>query len=129
MKAAIILDNFRRFLHEVPQLSDKTRKMLLDDAARRLTGRQLEGSDDDMFKQDLHFQVLRAELAKANWTSLIPEEKIYLMFPAARSVGEEIELPNRGKGKILWRELTDRLGLKIGFEMSEGSKWAWEFFD
>jgi hypothetical protein len=129
MKAVTVLDYLRRFLSRVQQLSDKSRENLLDDAARRLEGRELEGEDDDIFKQNLHFQVLRGDLVESNWSSLTPEERIYIMFPAARSVGEEVEIPKRGKGKVLWRELTPRLGLKIGFEMSDGNKWAWEFFD
>jgi len=129
MKEATVLDILRCFLEGIPQLSDKSRTTLLDDAVRRLEGRQLEGNDEDTFKRELHFQVLRGDLVEANWFSLTPEERIYIMFPGARSVGEEVEIPKRGKGRILWRELTDRLGLKIGFQMADGSKSAWEFFD
>jgi hypothetical protein len=129
MKAATILDVFRRFLAGCPQLSEASRATLLEDAAHRLNGRELAGSEDDAFKKDLHFQVLRAELVRAHWSSLDSEERIHLMFPGARKIGEEVEIPKRGKGKILWRVLTDRLGLNIGFQMSDGSKFAWEFFD
>ena len=48
MKAVTVLDYLRRFLSRVQQLSDKSRENLLDDAARRLEGRELEGEDDDI---------------------------------------------------------------------------------
>ena len=129
MKAATIVDIFSRFVAGVPQISEKSRVLLIASLKQRLGDRELDGDNSDPLKRDLHFQVLRAELVKIHWVELDAEERVYLFFPAARQVGEEVELPKRGKGKILWRELTDRLGLKMCFELSDGSKFVWEFFD
>ena len=129
MKAATVIDSFSRFVAAVPQISERSRALLVASLKQRLGERELDGDDSDPLKRELHFQVLRAELVKAHWDELDPEERIYLFFPAAGQVGQEVELPKRGTGKILWRELTGRLGLKMGFQLSDGSKFAWEFFD
>ena len=129
MKAATVIDSFSRFIAGVPQVSERSRALLVASLKQRLGDRELDGDDSDPLKRELHFQVLRAELVKAHWDELDLEERIYLLFPAAGQVGQEVELSKRGRGKILWRELTGRLGLKIGFQLSDGSKFAWEFFD
>ena len=40
------------------------------------------------------------------WDSLTPEERLLTRFPTVQAVGEEFEIPNRGKGLIIRRELT-----------------------
>jgi hypothetical protein len=129
MKAATIIDVFSKYLAGISQVSEKSRALLLADANRRLAGRELDGDDCNPFKQSLHFQQLRADLVRENWRVLDPEERIYLLFPAYPKIGDELEIPKRGRGTIMRRELTKRLGLEITFRMSDGNRFVWEYFD
>lgn len=129
MNSATIIGVLSKFLAGVSQISENTRRMLISDAERRLNGKTLEGEDANPFKQELHFQVLRGELLDAHWEEIDPEERIHLIFPWAKNVGEEMELPRRGKAKVLWRELTVRHGLKMGFRLTDGNTFVWEFLD
>lgn len=62
------------------------------------------------------------------WDSLTPDERLLIRFPTTRQVGEHVELPKRGVGTIIRRELTPRFGVLLTFRLADGSLFPWEFF-
>ncbi|MGD0536027.1 MAG: hypothetical protein ABSC03_00140 [Verrucomicrobiota bacterium] len=63
------------------------------------------------------------------WDSLTPEERLLTRFPTVQAVGEQFEIPKRGTGVIVQRELTRRFGVEMVFKLRDGSFFKWEFID
>jgi hypothetical protein len=63
------------------------------------------------------------------WDSLAPEERLLTRFPTVQAVGERFEIPKRGSGVIIRRELTRRFGVEMVFQLQDGSFFKWEFID
>ena len=63
------------------------------------------------------------------WDSLTPEERLLTRFPTVQEVGERFEVPKRGTGVIIRRELTRRFGVEMVFQLQDGSFFKWEFID
>jgi hypothetical protein len=51
------------------------------------------------------------------WDSLTPEERLLTCFPTVQAVGARVELPKRGTGVVIRRELTRRFGIEMVFKM------------
>jgi hypothetical protein len=63
------------------------------------------------------------------WGSLTPEERLLTRFPRIQKVGEYFDIPKRGSGLIIQRELTRRFGVEMVFQLQDGSFFTWEFID
>jgi hypothetical protein len=63
------------------------------------------------------------------WNILTPEERLLIRFPSVQNVGEKFEIPKRGTGTIIRRELTPRFGIEMVFQLEDGSFFKWEFID
>jgi hypothetical protein len=63
------------------------------------------------------------------WDSLTPEERLLARFPTVQAIGERFEIPKRGTGVIIRRELTRRFGVKMVFQLQDDSFFTWEFID
>ena len=63
------------------------------------------------------------------WDSLTPEERLLVRFPTIQAVGQSFEVPKRGTGVIIRRELTRRFGVEMTFQLRDGSFFTWEFID
>ena len=63
------------------------------------------------------------------WDSLTPEERLLTRFPTVQAVGEYFDIPKRGRGLIIRRELTARFGVEMVFQLQDGSFFKWEFID
>ena len=63
------------------------------------------------------------------WDSLTPEERLLTRFPSIQKVGEYFDIPKRGRGLIIRRELTRRFGVEMVFQLQDGSFFTWEFID
>ena len=63
------------------------------------------------------------------WDTLLPEERLLVRFPTVNAIGEYFDIPNRGRGLIIRRELTRRFGVEMVFQMHDGSFLKWEFID
>jgi hypothetical protein len=64
-----------------------------------------------------------------HWDSLTPEERLLVRFRTARAIGEYFDIPKRGRGLIIRRELTRRFGIEMVFQLQDGSFFKWEFID
>ena len=64
-----------------------------------------------------------------HWDSLTPDERLLTRFPTVQAVGEYFDVPNRGRGLIIQRELTRRFGVEMVFQLQDGSFFRWEFID
>lgn len=129
MRPETIDDCFAKAVSAAPRLSDGGRALILDRARGTARSRKFDGSDDDALRLSIHFQVIRAEVIRDHWDELTDEDRLLFCFPAAPKVGDSVDLPGRGKGKVLWRKLTTRLGLETGFVLADGSLFNWEFWD
>ena len=63
------------------------------------------------------------------WDTLTPEERLLIRFPTTRKIGEQVDLPKRGLGTIVARELTRRFGILLTFRLADGAVFSHEFFD
>jgi hypothetical protein len=63
------------------------------------------------------------------WDSLTPEERLLTRFPTVQAVGEDCEIPKRGRGLVIRRELTPRFGVEMVFQLQDGSFFKWECID
>ena len=63
------------------------------------------------------------------WDSLMPEERLLTRFPSVQAVGARVEIPKRGTGVVISRELTRRFGIEMVFQLQDGSFFKWEFID
>jgi hypothetical protein len=64
-----------------------------------------------------------------HWDSLTTEERLLTRFPTVQAVGEYFDIPNRGRGLIIRRELTRRFGVEMVFQLQDGAFFTWEFID
>jgi hypothetical protein len=129
MKAETIIDDFKKFLDGLNRISDQTKALVVREAERKARSRDLKGDDSDTIFRSLHFAVIRTEIVKEQWVRIDPEERIFLCYPGAVEVGKTVVIPNRGKGVVLSRKLTNRQGLEFNLRMEDGSNFSWEFFD
>jgi hypothetical protein len=63
------------------------------------------------------------------WDALTPEERLLTRFPTVQAVGAQVEIPKRGTGVVISRELTRRFGVEMVFQLQDGSFFKWEFID
>lgn len=129
MKPETITARFATYLDRLDGITPQTKSLVLRAARDKTDTRQLTGDDNDPIRQEIHFQVIRAEIIKEHWTEISDDERLLLCFPAARKIGESFDIPKRGKGTLLRRRLTERLGMEMTFRMEDGSIFEWEFFD
>ena len=75
---------------------------------------------------------LRRALEQAlteQWAAFTDEQRVRLYFPSTRSVGERVELPQRGTATVVRHELSPRFGLFVTYRLADGSLFRWEHFD
>jgi hypothetical protein len=129
MKPAEIIEYLWSYLAPVYEISEETKSAFIAEAELKLPNVLTKNIDQHPQAILIYFQILRSEVLKTLWTTIDPEERIYICFPKARKVGEELEIPKRGMAKVLWRELTEKQGLKMGFQLKDGTIFSHEFFD
>lgn len=81
------------------------------------------------YRAGAELQACVEEAIRKEWDTLSAEERLLIRFPTTRKVGEQVELPKRGVGTIIRRELTKRFGILLTFRLVDGSLFSWEFFD
>jgi len=74
-------------------------------------------------------QVCVEQTIAEQWDSLTPDERLLARFPTVQAVGARVEIPKRGTGVVISRELTRRFGIEMVFKMQDGSFFKWEFLD
>jgi hypothetical protein len=74
-------------------------------------------------------QVCVEHVITEHWDSLTPEERLLVRFPTVQAIGEYFDIPKRGRGLIIRRELTHRFGVEMVFQLQDGSFFKWEFID
>ena len=124
----IMIDYFSKFLSQIDDVGSETKDLVQHEVQKKVKYREMKGGDDPV-NQILHFQIIMAEIIKEQWSKIPKEDRLLLCFPAAANIGDSFEIPKRGKGTILRRELTKRLGMEMTFRMEDGSIFKWEFFD
>lgn len=77
----------------------------------------------------LELQSCVEQVITEQWDSLTPEERLLTRFPSVQAVGAHVEIPKRGTGVVIRRELTHRFGIEMVFQMQDGSFFKWEFID
>ena len=77
----------------------------------------------------VELQTCVEQVLTEQWDSLTPEERLLTRFPTVQAVGEYFDIPNRGRGLIIRRELTRRFGVETVFQLQDGSFFTWEFID
>jgi len=77
----------------------------------------------------VELQTCVEQVVTEQWDSLTPEERLLTRFPTVQAVGAPVELPKRGTGVVVRRELTRRFGIEMVFQMQDGSLFKWEFWD
>jgi hypothetical protein len=78
---------------------------------------------------DLELKLCVERVISDQWESLTPEERLLTRFPTVQAVGERVEIPKRGTGIVIRRELTRRFGIEMVFTLQDGSVFKWEFID
>jgi hypothetical protein len=91
------------------------RQLLPKMPAEHLPGAELQGCVEQVITEQ--------------WDSLTQEERLLTRFPIVQAVGQEFDIPNRGKALIIRRELTRRFGVEMVFKLRDGSFFTWEFID
>ena len=74
-------------------------------------------------------QVCVEQVITEQWDTLTPEDRLLTRFPSVQAVGATVEIPKRGKGVVIRRELTRRFGIEMVFRLADGSMFKWEFID
>jgi hypothetical protein len=77
----------------------------------------------------VELQTCVEQVITEQWDLLTPEERLLNRFPTVQAVGERFEIPKRGTGLIIRRELTRRFGVEMVFELPDGSFFKREFID
>jgi hypothetical protein len=81
------------------------------------------------YQDDLELKLCVERVITDQWESLTPEERLLTRFPTVQEVGERFEIPKRGTGTVIRRELTRRFGIEMVFTLQDGSLFKWEFLD
>jgi hypothetical protein len=77
----------------------------------------------------VELQTCVEQVLTEQWDSLTPEERLLTRFPTVQAVGEYFDIPKRGRGLIIRRELTRRFGVEMVFQLQDSSFFIWEFID
>ena len=83
----------------------------------------------DQYRVGSEFQACVHQVIQDEWDRLTPEERLLICFPTTRKIGEQVELPKRGVGTVISRELTRRFGILLTFRLTDGALFTHEFFD
>ena len=78
---------------------------------------------------DFRFRRALEQALTEQWSAFNDEQRVRIYFPGARSVGERVELPQRGTATIERQELSPRFGLFVTYRLADGSLFRWEHFD
>jgi hypothetical protein len=81
------------------------------------------------YRTGAELQACVEQAIEDDWDTLTPDERLLIRFPTTRKIGEKVELPNRGVGTLIRRELTKRFGILLTFRLEDGSLFTHEFFD
>jgi hypothetical protein len=74
-------------------------------------------------------QMCVEQVITEQWDSLSADERLLVRFPPVQAVGQTFEIPNRGTGVIIHRELTRRFSIEMTFQLKDGSFFTREFID
>src|SRR5262249_43123560 len=83
----------------------------------------------EQYRVGAELQACIEQVIEDEWDTLAPEERLLIRFPTTRKIGEQVELPNRGLGTVIARELTKRFGILLTFRLADGAIFSDEFFD
>jgi hypothetical protein len=122
----------REWFASVGGIAPETATRLRDEVQRKLeTGacRHLLPKMPAEYLPGVELQTCVEQVITEQWDSLTPEERLLTRFPTVQAVGARVELPKRGTGVVVRRELTRRLGIEMVFQMQDGSFFTWEFID
>ena len=78
---------------------------------------------------DAELQQCGEHVITEQWDSLTPEERLIVRFPTIQAVGQYFDIPKRGRGLIIQRELTRHFGVEMVFQLPDGSFFKWVFID
>jgi hypothetical protein len=92
-------------------------------------GQHLFSKISPKYKFDLQLKHCVKEVIREQWDSLTPEERLLILFPTVQPVGERFEIPKRGTGIIIQRELTRQFRVEMVFQLQDGSFFKHEFID
>ena len=81
------------------------------------------------YRAGAELQACVEQAIEDDWDTLTPDERLLIRFPTTRKIGEQVELPKRGVGTVIRRELTKRFGILLTFRLADGSQFTHEFFD
>jgi hypothetical protein len=121
------------YLKDVSGVSEKTLNLIRN----RIENLMAEGACLNQYPQGLSkeeqegarfIRCLETALEE-NWSDLSEDEKVRIRFPAAKAIGEKIEIKNRGLCEIVRYELTKRFGLQVTYKLPNGNLFAWEHID
>ena len=122
----------REWFASVRGIAPETAARLHEDVQRKLeTGacRYLLPKMPAEYLSGSELQACVEQVITEQWDSLTPEERLLTRFPTVQAVGEYFEIPKRGRGLIIRRELTRRFGVEMVFQLQDGSFFTWEFID
>jgi hypothetical protein len=127
---AELLENWFSFVkHISPQTTAKLRKQIQHKLETNV-GEHLFAKMPPEHKLDCQFKHCIEETIREEWDALEPEERLLVRFPTGiRAIGEQVEIPKRGIGVLIRRELTRRFGIEMVFKMRDGSFFKHEFID
>jgi len=122
----------REWFASVRGVSLETVARLQEQVQRKLetgAGRHLLPKMPEEYLPGAELQACVEQVITETWDSLTPEERLLTRFPAIQKVGDYLNIPKRGRGLIIRRELTRRFGVEIVFQLQDGSFFTWEFID
>jgi hypothetical protein len=122
----------QKWFASVRGISPETATRLREQVQRKLeTGacRRLLPKMPAEYLPGVELQKCVEQVITEQWDSLAPEERLLTRFPTVQAVGERVEIPKRGTGVVIRRELTRRFGIEMVFQLPDGSFFKWEFID
>ena len=125
-----LVENWFSFVKNVsPQTVARLKKQILNKLETGV-GEHLFSKMPAEYKTDCQFNHCIEETIREEWDALEPEERLLTRFPTGiRAIGEQVEIPKRGMGVLIRRELTRRFGIEMVFQMQDGSFFKHEFID
>jgi hypothetical protein len=111
-------------LETVARLREQVQRKLESGACRHLLPKMPAD-----YLPGVELQTCVEQVITEQWDSLTPEERLLTRFPSVQAVGAQVEIPKRGTGVVIRRQLTRRFGVETVFQLQDGSFFTWEFID
>jgi hypothetical protein len=127
---AELVENWFSFVKNVSPQTTARLKEQIQHKLETGAGEHLFSKMPAEYKLDCQFKHCIQETISEEWGALEPEERLQVRFPTGiREIGEQVEIPKRGIGTLIRRELTRRFGIEMVFQMRDGSFFKHEFID